>query len=196
MTIGDMRAGMRQPRRRYMGASYSSDEIAAAVAVNDALNAHGYNVGDQPLYKAFQRAAGLTVDGFPGAVMMDNLHLVLQAAGVTPADVPSYPWKSTGSYDGVNAPLLSEWRASPQAQASADASDGSPVLVLPEVTIVGHPAGNGAAAVHPAATATHAWLKPTLIAGGAAGVLYLGYRALKKRRKGRRDAGALAILTA
>jgi hypothetical protein len=85
---------------------------ATAIAMNDALADHGYKLVDQPIYKAFQAAAGLAADGFPGQHTMAALASNLQAAGETIAPVKVYPWASkpgqTG-YDGVNAPTWAEW---------------------------------------------------------------------------------------
>lgn len=83
---------------------------AAAVAMNNALAAHGYKKSDQGLYGAFQSAAGLSpVDSFPGTNTMNALFLSLAAQNIAPANVKIYPWKSSGAYDGVNAPTLAEW---------------------------------------------------------------------------------------
>jgi hypothetical protein len=92
----------------------------AALAMRNALVAHGYKQADQPLYKAFQSAAGLSpVDGFPGAGgTMPKLDQVLATFGSSlPAGFPRYPWHSTtptgktgqAAYDGVNAPTWASW---------------------------------------------------------------------------------------
>lgn len=86
-----------------------ADISAAATAMNDALLAHGYKMSDMPIYAGFQQAAGLTVDGFPGTSTMNSLWQQLGTMGVSMATVQTYPWSSTGGYDGVNAPLMSEW---------------------------------------------------------------------------------------
>jgi hypothetical protein len=87
----------------------SSSATQAAIAMNNALLAHGYKQRDQPLYRAFQSAAGLTPDGFPGTGTMNALFNVLAAAGQLPAPVKIYPWLRSGGFDGVNAPTLAEW---------------------------------------------------------------------------------------
>jgi hypothetical protein len=81
----------------------------AGIAMNAALAAHGYKIADMPLYMAFQRVAGLNVDGFPGTNTMTKLGQVLTAAGVSMANVRMYPWSTTGGYDGKNAPTMQEW---------------------------------------------------------------------------------------
>jgi hypothetical protein len=91
-----------------------------ALAMRNALVAHGYKQADQPLYKAFQAAAGLSpVDGFPGSGgTMAMLDKVLASFGSSlPAGFPRYPWHSrtpsgatgTAAYDGVNAPTWASW---------------------------------------------------------------------------------------
>jgi hypothetical protein len=83
-----------------------------ARAMNLALLAHGYKQADQPIYQAFQRAAGLGADGFPGRTTMGHLQSVLAGMGTVIAPVRVYPWRSmpglTG-YDGTNAPTQAEW---------------------------------------------------------------------------------------
>lgn len=87
----------------------NTSQQMAAVAMNTALESHGYKKADMPLYMAFQRAAGLAVDGNPGTNTMNKLGQVLVGAGVNMANVHIYPWHSTGAYDGVNAPTAQEW---------------------------------------------------------------------------------------
>jgi hypothetical protein len=85
---------------------------AAAVSMNNALAGHGYKLVDQPLYKAFQSAAGLVNDGFPGTHTMGVLQSVLAAIPQPFANVPVYPWHAapgTSGYDGVNAPTWAQW---------------------------------------------------------------------------------------
>lgn len=87
---------------------------ATAIAMNQALSMHGYNIADQPLYKAFQASQGMTPDGFPGLGTMGKLQQVLAGAGVPFAGVPLYPWHSRpgmSGYDGVNAPTWAQWTA-------------------------------------------------------------------------------------
>jgi hypothetical protein len=94
----------------------------AALAMRNALVAHGYKKADQALYVAFQSAAGLSpADGFPGAGgTMPKLDQVLATFGSSlPAGFPRYPWHSktpsgatgTAAYDGVNAPTWATWTA-------------------------------------------------------------------------------------
>jgi|SRR5579872_173145 len=92
---------------------------AAAIAMANALNAHGYRQADQGLYRAFQTAAKTTADGFPGTGTMALLKSVLStmAPPVPMPNVPIYPWRAktpsgaTGAaaYDGVNAPTYAQW---------------------------------------------------------------------------------------
>jgi len=98
----------------------------AAQLMNAALAAHGYKAADQELYRNYQAAAGLPRDGFPGTGTMTSLRTTLATMGTSLAPVKIYPWRSTGAYDGVNAPTQAEW--------------GAPA----------------AAVVHPAAAAAHA----------------------------------------
>lgn len=91
----------------------------AAIAMNNALNAHGYRATDQPLYGAFQTAAGIRpADRYPGAGTMAVLDQVLTAAGVPVTTVPRYAWKAAPGYDGVNAPTAAEWYAGGAAPSS------------------------------------------------------------------------------
>jgi len=94
----------------------------AALAMRNALVAHSYKKVDQPLYVAFQAAAGISpTDGFPGAGgTMPKLDQVLATFGASlPAGFPRYPWHSrtpsgatgTAAYDGVNAPTWASWTA-------------------------------------------------------------------------------------
>jgi hypothetical protein len=90
----------------------------AALDMANALTAHGYKQADQGIYKAFQSAAGMTADGFPGRGTMQtnpkSLFNVLASAGLPPPNVPIYPWHSmpgTSGYDGVNAPTWAQWSA-------------------------------------------------------------------------------------
>jgi hypothetical protein len=109
-----------------MAADYTDPQTQAdASAMNNALIAHGYKITDQGLYRAFQTDAGLTADGFPGTNTMNELHAVLFANGITMADVPIYPWLSSGRYDGVNAPTASQWGI------SGGGGGTTPVVVVP-----------------------------------------------------------------
>jgi hypothetical protein len=84
----------------------------AAHALYLALADHGYNVADQPIYKAFQASQHLTADGFPGAGTIGKLKTALTGRGLPALNVKTYPWKSKpgqSGYDGVNAPTWAEW---------------------------------------------------------------------------------------
>lgn len=105
----------------------TSSVVTAAQAMNASLLAHGYKQADQPVYKAFQRAANLPVDGFPGLHTMAVLAQVLRGAGQTLAPVKQYPWSSSGPYDGVNAPTTAEWKGT------------APTPTVPTVPLPGAP---------------------------------------------------------
>lgn len=96
---------------------YSSSQIAAATAMNSALAAHGYKQADQGLYMAFQRAMGLTADGYPGTGTMGKLQAVLASVGTSMAQVPIYPWHA-GAWDGKNAPTAASWSGASTPVAS------------------------------------------------------------------------------
>lgn len=83
----------------------------AAVAMNNALLTAGYRKRDQSTYKAFQSAAGLGADGFPGPGTMGKLTAALNTMGMPLAPVTIYPWRSSGAYDGVNAPPSAQWNS-------------------------------------------------------------------------------------
>lgn len=119
----------------------------AAVAMNNALKAHGYRRLDQPIYAGFQLKAGdLTVDGFPGTHTMTREKGVLSTLGVTPANVPTYAWKATttggltgqAAYDGTNAPTWAQWTGQGAAPAVAKAgmSSGGIVAAIAAVAVV------------------------------------------------------------
>jgi len=122
------------------GGAYTSGQIAAATAMNDALAAHGYKQTDMGLYKEFQRAMGIASDGYPGTGTMGRLAAVLASAGIPMAQVPIYPWHA-GSWDGKNAPTAASWSG-----ASA------PVKFTPAPSSAPAPAAAAAAAAADAAT--------------------------------------------
>jgi hypothetical protein len=92
---------------------------AAAVAMANALSSraadgtgHGaYRSADVPLYQAFQRAAGVKADGWPGAGTMGKLASVLASVPMPMPSVPIFPWKKGPGWGGKNAPALSDWNA-------------------------------------------------------------------------------------
>lgn len=90
-----------------LGAAVSEEDAATAMLA--ALVAHGYKQSDMGLYKAFQAAAGLTADGYPGTNTIEELKNVIFGMGESFPDITEYPWLSSGGYDGVNAPLWSDW---------------------------------------------------------------------------------------
>lgn len=122
----------------------------AAKAVNDALSLHGYCQTDQPLYKAYQVAAGLTPDGFPGRNTMVSLQAALSFAGIAPANVTIYPWTADANgggdaaYDGVNAPTLAQWTSCSGGPSPVTPPPG----VLPPVP-VSPPASTSSSGVGP-----------------------------------------------
>jgi peptidoglycan hydrolase-like protein with peptidoglycan-binding domain len=103
------------PPPPFTNASAPSDPATTtAVAMNSALLDHGYNRADQPLYRAFQAAVGLTADGYPGRGTMGKLAAVLGTASVPMAPVQVFPWHTrpgTSGYDGTNAPAWAQWTA-------------------------------------------------------------------------------------
>jgi hypothetical protein len=139
-----------------MGAAAQADINAAAIAMNSALAAHGYKQVDMPLYKNFQAAAGLGVDGYPGSDTMYQLQTVLDPLGVTPAPVKLYPWRATGGYDGINAPSSAEWYGAAPAPRPAPAPLRASVM---------------------GGSSTTALLIAALAAAG-----FVGYREFKKHR--------------
>lgn len=124
---------------------------AAAVAMNNALLAHGYRRLDQAIYAGFQLADGhLTVDAFPGTNTMNELRTQLAALSppVTMAPVTVYPWLATtasgatgqAAYDGVNAPSWSSWTGAGTTPAVATASaagSGGLIAAIAAVAMVG-----------------------------------------------------------
>lgn len=121
----------------------------AAVAMNNALKAHGYVRTDQPIYAGFQVKAGdLTVDAFPGTNTINRLKGVLSTLGVSFANVAVYPWHATTStgltgtaaYDGTNAPTWAQWTgqgAAPAPVAKAGMSSGGIVAAIAAVAVIG-----------------------------------------------------------
>lgn len=96
-----------------------------AVDMRSMLNWTGYRMIDQPLYKAFQASVpGLTTDGYPGPHTMAALTTVLAQKGLTPPNVPTYPWLGPPhGYDGVNAPTAAQWgRGAPAKNAANPAT--------------------------------------------------------------------------
>ena len=124
--VGSMYATGVIGRASTIGAMDQTTINAAAVAMNNALIAHGYKQTDQPIYRAFQTAVGMGVDGFPGSDTMFQLQAVLEAMGLKLAPVPIYPWIDGKGYDGSNAPTQAEWSGS---------SPGN--LVVPNTVITG-----------------------------------------------------------
>jgi hypothetical protein len=156
------------PQIRHVGVGalgFGPNISAAATAMNDALLAHGYKQSDMPLYSAFQTEAGLTADGFPGAATMAALGDEMQRQGGLLAPVQIYPWLGPpNGYDGVNAPLPSEW------QPAAAPTTTKPATTTTTTTT----------------TSTPSTMSPWIIGGAAAvvagGVGYAVYRARKRRR--------------
>jgi murein L,D-transpeptidase YcbB/YkuD len=97
----------------------------AAAAMATAIAQNGYRKSDQGLYQAFQSAAGLTSDGFPGRNTMNALGVALQQLGMTLGQLKDgytgqtavvYAWLTTCStgtgdqcYNGTDAPTFAEW---------------------------------------------------------------------------------------
>jgi peptidoglycan hydrolase-like protein with peptidoglycan-binding domain len=102
----------------------------AAVAMNDDMNANGYLQTSMPVYKAFQTAAGLTADGYPGTNTYNALLAALASINppVTPSSNwnPAYTFAAATGWDGVHAPTESVWYAnSGTAPASGWPAAGS-----------------------------------------------------------------------
>jgi hypothetical protein len=125
----------------------STEMQDTAMAMNAALAAHGYCQADIGLYSAFQKAAGLFVDGFPGRNTMVQLQSTVAFAGGTAANVTIYPWTADANgggqaaYDGVNAPTWAQWTS-----CSGGPSVVPPVVppkVLPPIPISPPPSSSG-----------------------------------------------------
>jgi peptidoglycan hydrolase-like protein with peptidoglycan-binding domain len=181
--------------------AYSSAQIAAATAMNSALAAHGYKQADQGLYMAFQRAMGLTADGYPGTGTMGKLRAVLTSAGIPMASVPVYPWRA-GAYDGVNAPTAASWTGAaatpappPPPSAPPSAPPGGGAAPAPSAPSAPS-AGGGTLPVAPTPGGiTPPEAKKGLSTGaivvgaiGAAALIGLGAMALTGKKTGRRGA--------
>ena len=84
---------------------------SAAVDMNNAIDAHGYSANDVEVYKAFQQAAGIKVDGWPGEGTYKALVSTLASIGVAPSANlnPNYTFSATYGFDGVHAPLSTTW---------------------------------------------------------------------------------------
>ena len=89
-----------------------SDPKGAALLMAQSIAKNGYTLGDQPIYKNFQGIMALNKDGFPGTHTMGAMKTVLENNKIKMIPVVVFPWLNkpglTG-YDGVNAPLLSQW---------------------------------------------------------------------------------------
>jgi hypothetical protein len=152
-------------------AAAAATQNSTALAMNDALNAHGYKQSDMGLYQAFQSAVGLTPDGYPGTNTMHELKDVLFSLGVEMANVPIYPWLASGGYDGVNAPLLSDWAP---GSGGGGSGGGGGTITTPTTTVTASSGGGSKAG----------WW----IVGGAAavGVTAVTVAYYRKRRRMRR----------
>lgn len=100
-----------------------------ADAMNTALTARGYNLGDAGIYKAFQSAAGLSpVDGYPGT----NTGRAFQAAiasipeAISPNFNPNYTFASGPGFDGTHAPLPAQWFGASYTGSTAVGSVADP----------------------------------------------------------------------
>ena len=99
--------------------------------MNAALDAHGYVQADMPTYQAFQTAAGLKSDGYPGQGTYKAL--VAALASITPP-VPlsgnanaAYTFANPPGFNGVTAPSVAQWYGS----AGGSANAGNPVAQGP-----------------------------------------------------------------
>ncbi len=116
----------------------------AAIAMNNALLAHGYVASDQGLYTAFQQAAGLAADGFPSTHTMQALSSTLASASVAMANVPIYPWLAAPGYDGVNAPTSAQWYGSGTGPTSSSTTSTSTSTFFGLPAWVGYVVGGAA----------------------------------------------------
>ena len=116
----------------------------AAFTMNAALGTRGYKKSDMGLYRAFQSAAGLGADGYPGTGTMNALASALTSipGGIGLAPVKVYPWSSKGGYDGINAPTNAEWSGSASAHGEFGA-EGTTVPADPPTVLNTHPASVG-----------------------------------------------------
>jgi hypothetical protein len=202
-TIGNLRTMRRVERATRLAplrliSGMGDPRLDAAQAMNDALAAHGYNVADQPFYRTFQAAAGLTADGYPGRGTMTALFSTLDANGIARANVPIYPWTGAGGWGGSNAPSEAAWNL-PLSDVS------SPGFLAPAQPGGNIPPGPGPApgpapgprpGPAPASPETHtALIVIGLIAAEAAAYGVARYMSKKKRRGGgRRRAPSRAIV--
>ena len=110
--------------------------------VSDGSGRGAYRVEDVETYKAFQRASRLNTDGFPGKGTMDRLKGVLSTMGLSlPSSVPVYPWRSVGSYDGVNAPKMVNWDPSKVPGVPAKQAPPPPAAVVAPASGTAYGAG-------------------------------------------------------
>lgn len=148
-----------------LGAATQDEINAAAVAMNNALIAHGYRASDMALYEAFQADVGLKADGYPGTATMTQLKDVLFAMGIEIAPVPVYPWSASGGgYDGVNAPTAAQWYGSTST------------------TVV-----NNTSTTTSTTTAAADWTRPLLIGAAIVAVAGIGTAAVVHANKSRTE---------
>jgi hypothetical protein len=156
----------------------------AAIAMNNALIAHGYKASDMPIYQAFHDAAGVAGNAYPGAAMMNALANELAAIGVTMTTVPHYPWLAGPGYDGINAPTSAEWYGGAVLNVSPTVIPG---------TVPQRPAMPGKPAWYAAAESVTT--TEVVLGLGAAGIAaYFLARALKRKKGARRARPAHALL--
>jgi peptidoglycan hydrolase-like protein with peptidoglycan-binding domain len=100
-----------------------------AVDMNNAITNDGYVQADMDTYKAFQTAAGLTADGYPGTNTYNALISAL--ASINPPVAPSsnlnaaYTFSAAGGYNGTTAPTEQQWFGPGPAPAGGYPAIGS-----------------------------------------------------------------------
>lgn len=101
----------------------------AAVAMNNAITNDGYVYADTDTYKAFQIAAGLTADGWPGTNTYNALIAAL--ASISPPVAPSpnlnpnYTFAAATGFDGTHAPTSAAYFGSGPAPSGGWPAAGS-----------------------------------------------------------------------
>jgi len=131
---------------------------ATALAMNNALNEHGYVQADMPIYRAFQKAAGETpVDGYPGETtgkaFVEALSTIDPAVTVSDHYNPAYTFSAAGGWNGTTAPTYQQWfgRAAPGPAPSPAPAPAPPPQNVPSPPMPSSYQGGG----QPVAPATN-----------------------------------------
>jgi hypothetical protein len=82
-----------------------------AHTMNAAIAQNGYSAADVPIYQAFQTAAGLKADGWPGQGTYNALVAALKTIPETPSSNlnPNYTFMNPPGWNGVSAPTTTQW---------------------------------------------------------------------------------------